>query len=78
MKFPKLNRKHLRYFLLGAIAALILTFFIMNSHYSQVWFFGLFSFSLPNAILWLLFLASGAIGGYLFGRWEKRKSQKKP
>jgi uncharacterized integral membrane protein len=76
MKFPQLNRKHLHYFLQGVIVALALTFFIMNSHYSEVWFFGLFYFSLPNAILWLLFLATGAILGYLFAKWERRKRQK--
>ncbi len=76
MKPAKLNRQHLRYFLWGAAIALIAVFIVMNFDYARMRIFGLFSFWLPNALIWLVFLAIGTINGYLFARWEKRKKGK--
>lgn len=72
MKLPRFQRKHLRYLFLAIVAGLLFTFIWLNFDYSRINLLGLFSFWLPDALIWALFFFGGCLVGYLFCRREKR------
>lgn len=76
MKFPKFQRKHLRYLLLAAAATLLFFLIWLNFEYSRINLLGICSFWLPDALIWTVFFLAGILVGYLFCRREKRLSRK--
>lgn len=77
MNLPKFQRKHL-YYLAWAAAVTVLAFLIwLNFDYSKVNLLGIFSFWMPNALIWALFFLGGAGLGYFFCKWEKKLRKRK-